>query len=58
MSLNPVSQSNAAAGVFPPQNQTPPKAKPAAAEPADTVQLSAQAKAAAAGDIDHDGDSH
>jgi hypothetical protein len=57
MSVNPVSQSNATAGALPVHNQAPPKAQPAAA-PTDTVQLSSQAKAAAAGDVDHDGDNH
>ncbi len=61
MSVNPVSQSNATAGALPVHNQAPPKPEPKAAAPTDTVQLSAQAKAAAhssAGDVDHDGDSH
>jgi PPE-repeat protein len=58
MSVNPVSQSNATAGALPVQNQAPPKSQPPAAAPQDTVQLSAHAKAAAAGDVDHDGDSH
>ena len=58
MSVNPVSQSNATAGALPVHNQAPPKAQPPAAAREDTVQLSSQAKAAAAGDVDHDGDSH
>ncbi len=61
MSVNPVSQSPAAAIPNQHQNQIQNEAqqKPAATPvtPRDTVQLSSQAKAAA-GDIDHDGDSH
>ena len=58
MSVNPVSQSTATAGALPAQNQPPHKAQPPAPAPQDTIQLSAQAKAAATGDVDHDGDSH
>lgn len=54
MSVNPVSQSNAAPPV---QNPAAHKSQAPAAAPQDTVQLSAQGKAAA-GDADHDGDSH
>jgi hypothetical protein len=62
MSVNPVSQSNATAGALPVHNQAPPKPEPKAAPRQDTVQhdtvqLSAQARAAAAGDVDHDSDS-
>jgi hypothetical protein len=58
MSVNPVSQSNATTGALPVHSQAPPKPEPKAAAPQDTVQLSSQAKAAATGDVDHDGDSH
>lgn len=60
MSVNPVSQSNAAGGanllqsVYQNNAQQKPAATPA---PQDTVHLSSQAKAAV-GDVDHDGDSH
>jgi hypothetical protein len=44
------------------QSSPPPASKPAqskaAPAPQDTVHLSAAAKAAALGDVDHDGDSH
>jgi hypothetical protein len=58
MSVNPVSRSNTTAGGLPARNQSPPKPEPKAAAPQDTVQLSAQTRAAATGDVDHDGDSH
>ena len=63
MSVNPVSQSNTTAGALPVHSQAPPKPEPKAAGSQDliqqdTVQLSSQAKAAATGDVDHDGDSH
>lgn len=66
MSVNPVPQSNATAGALLVHSQAPPKPEPKAAASQDvvqhdTVQLSSQAKAAAhsaAGDVDHDGDSH
>jgi hypothetical protein len=51
-SANPVSSAKSA---------PPPAPKPAqqkAAPPQDTVHLSDAAKAAALGDVDHDGDSH
>jgi hypothetical protein len=61
MSVNPVSQSPAAAITSLNQNliQSLAQQKPAATPitPVDTVQLSAQAKAAV-GDVDRDGDSH
>jgi|HubBroStandDraft_6_1064221.scaffolds.fasta_scaffold2127745_2 hypothetical protein len=60
MSVNPVSQSPAAAVVSLNQNQA--QQKPASqatlsASQQDAVHLSSEAKAAA-GDVDHDGDSH
>jgi hypothetical protein len=65
MSVNPVSQSPAAAiaslnqNLIQRQAQQKPVSSPLATPitPRDTVQLSAQAKAAV-GDVDHDGDSH
>ena len=61
MSVNPVSQSPAAAiaGLYQNQIQNEAQQKPAATPitPVDTVQLSSQAKAAA-GDVNHAGDSH
>ena len=56
MSVNPVSQSSAISA-YAVQNQQPQARPQAPAAPQDTVQLSPQAKAAA-GDVDHDGDSH
>lgn len=56
MSVNPVSQSSAVAA-YAVQNQPQAKPQAPAAAPQDTVTLSPQAKAAA-GDVDHDGDSH
>jgi hypothetical protein len=56
MSVNPVSQS-APAVVSPHQNQAQQKPAATPAPQNDTVHLSSQAKAAA-GDVDHDGDSH
>lgn len=65
MSVDPVSQSNAVAA-YSVQNHAQPKSHTAAASQApaapedahkDKVQLSPQARAAA-GDVDHDGDSH
>lgn len=61
MSVNPVSQYGAIAA-YSVQNDAQPKPQPSAAPqdtaaPQDQVQLSPEAKAAA-GDLDHDGDSH
>ena len=53
MSVNPVSHAPAA----PIANPNQQKPAPAQATPQDTVHLSSTAKAAA-GDVDHDGDSH
>jgi len=55
--INPVSTSTLPATAIP----IAPSAKPqqtSAAAPKDTVQLSSKAQAQAAGDVDHDGDSH
>jgi hypothetical protein len=57
MSVNPVSQSNAATGVNLLQNNAQQKPATTPTPPQDTVHLSSQAKAAV-GDVDHDGDSH
>jgi hypothetical protein len=59
MSVNPVSHPSASASPIQNQGQQKPAATPQAqATPQqDAVHLSSQAKAAA-GDVDHDGDSH
>jgi len=54
--ISPISSSTAVPVSSVPTQSPAPKASSAA--PQDTVQLSPQAKAAASGDVDHDGDSH
>jgi len=56
--INPVSSASATPQALPAQTVVQPKAQKSSEPAQDTVHLSAAAKAAASGDVDHDGDSH
>ena len=57
--INPVSSLPAASQAVAPQNTVQSKPQPAkSSDPKDSVQLSPKAQTQAAGDVDHDGDSH
>ncbi len=56
--VNSVSSTSSAAEVQSASFTKPQTAAPVAAKKEDSVHLSPQAQAAAAGDVDHDGDSH
>jgi hypothetical protein len=57
--INPVSSTSEASQAVAQQNTAQSKPQPAtSSNPKDSVQLSPGAQAQAAGDVDHDGDSH